>query len=72
MVANDPAARPTMDRVVKHFEELLSTRSTWKLRARPIRRSDSGAINFAKGVWHAYRTTTFVVRGMKPLPTPCS
>ncbi|TFK74330.1 hypothetical protein BDN72DRAFT_81540 [Pluteus cervinus] len=38
MVQNDPAKRPTMDEVVKRFEEICKEHSSWKLRSRPAPR----------------------------------
>ena len=70
MVQDDPSKRPTIDEVIKRFESIRSSLSTWKLRSRIVGRKDSNFAGFFRTLKHVYLTAGFVVRKIPPLPTP--
>ncbi|KAI0071999.1 hypothetical protein K474DRAFT_1651740 [Panus rudis PR-1116 ss-1] len=70
MVQNDPSKRPTMDEVVKRFDEIMQRIPWWKLRSRLADQDESGAKRFIRTVLHYYRTTGHILTFRSALPTP--
>ncbi|KAI0073860.1 hypothetical protein K474DRAFT_1666066 [Panus rudis PR-1116 ss-1] len=70
MVQNDPFKRPTMDEVVKRFDEILRRIPWWKLRSRLADKNEDGEQRFIRKVHHYYRTTCHILAFRRALPTP--
>lgn len=70
MVQDDPSKRPTINEVVQRFDKIRSSLSAWKLRSRVVHRKDSYIFGFFRTIRHAYRTYTFIYKGIPALPSP--
>ncbi|THH31343.1 hypothetical protein EUX98_g2857 [Antrodiella citrinella] len=73
MTEEDPAARPTMQGVVKMFEHIRAALSRPTLRSRLIRKNEadrSFLVRISRQVQHAFRTMEYKMRGLDPIPTP--
>jgi len=68
MTQKDPTKRPTMDVVVERFAEIRRDMSSWKLRARLARKRDNAAKWMFFGFVHIFRTASYVVRRLPPVP----
>ena len=70
MTHEDPTKRPTMDEVVTRFEQIQKGLSSWKLRSRIVKESDSYVGGLFSGIYHWGRRLVFVIKRVPPLPTP--
>ncbi|TFK64547.1 hypothetical protein BDN72DRAFT_802046 [Pluteus cervinus] len=68
MVHEDPTQRPTMDEVIRHFNEILCNLSSWKLRSRLIPHKESAFKAAIRTCQHWKRTIMYTVHGVSPLP----
>ena len=68
MTQQDPAKRPTMDEVVERFNTIRQKLSWWKLRGRLVRRRDGVLKLVFFGLVHIFRTASYVVRRIPPVP----
>jgi len=67
MVQADPSLRPDMDEVVRHFDEIVSGLSRWKLRSRVTKvKSHFGFLR--RSVPHWLRRIQFILRRVPPIP----
>ncbi|KAI0069907.1 hypothetical protein K474DRAFT_1609666 [Panus rudis PR-1116 ss-1] len=69
MVQDDPSKRPTMDEVVKRFDEIIRRIPWWKLRSRLADKDETGEKRFIRTVHHYYRTTGHILTFRRALPT---
>ncbi|KAG9217560.1 hypothetical protein CCMSSC00406_0008487 [Pleurotus cornucopiae] len=70
MTQADPSKRPTMDEVVERFEAIRKGLSSWKLRSRVVKSTDSSFMGFFRSIKHWRRRIVFIVKRVPPLPTP--
>jgi len=70
LVQDDPAQRPTIHDVVTQFGLLLSSLSSWKLRQRLRKKTESSTGAFFRGIGHAFRTLNYIIQRLPALPTP--
>jgi len=70
MVQDDPVKRPNMDEVVARFETICNGLSSWKLRSRVAKQSDSVMGGFFRGIAHWTRRIRFIITRVPPIPMP--
>ncbi|KAI0072000.1 kinase-like protein [Panus rudis PR-1116 ss-1] len=70
MVQTDPSKRPTMDEVVKRFDDIRRRIPWWRLRSRLADKDETGGKHFIRTVHHYYRTTGHILTFRRALPTP--
>lgn len=68
MVQDDPALRPTMDEVVRRFDEIIRGLSRRKLRSRVVKVDDDFDCFYA--VTHWFRMIASIIRRREPIPSP--
>ncbi|KAK7435430.1 hypothetical protein VKT23_019691 [Stygiomarasmius scandens] len=70
MVNDDPNKRPSMNEVVSRFTEIERNLSWFKLRSRPISRTETSAkTTFFEDVKHFFWTVGLILRGIPALPS---
>ena len=69
MTVEKPEERPTMEEVVRRFEEIRKGLSSWKLRSRVINRSDWALFGFFRFFAHWRRRVVYIVKRIPPIPT---
>jgi len=67
MTAEDPARRPTIDDVIERFKSIRKRLSSWKLRSRLLRVSDSRLSIYSIAHW--YLTIGYVLGRLPPIPS---
>ncbi|KAG2361538.1 hypothetical protein BDR07DRAFT_1610104 [Suillus spraguei] len=70
MVQDNPSGRPTMEAIVKRFDSIRQTLSTWKLRSRVISVEDGVLENMYYGTAHWRRRIGFILRRVSAIPRP--
>ncbi|KAL0952417.1 hypothetical protein HGRIS_006691 [Hohenbuehelia grisea] len=70
MVQDDPSKRPTMDEVVKRFDGIRASLSSWTLRSRVARQNDSPLVIPFLLLTHWRRRLTYIVKRVPALPSP--
>ncbi|KAJ7782476.1 kinase-like domain-containing protein [Mycena maculata] len=68
MTSNDPSKRPTADEVVERFAIIRDSLSSWKLRSRVIKASDSLFPGALRSVKHWYRRIRFILLRVPTIP----
>lgn len=70
MTQDDPAKRPTINEVVKQFNNTVTKLNTWKLRSRMRPRGVGAIENVSHFVSHWARKIGYMTRGTPPIPRP--
>ncbi|KAL0952414.1 hypothetical protein HGRIS_006688 [Hohenbuehelia grisea] len=70
MVQDDPSKRPTMDEVVERFTTIRKGLSSWTLRSRVVKQSDSSLTGVFRFFGHWQRRIVFVVKRVPAVPSP--
>lgn len=68
MVQDDPTKRPTIDEVIRRFDNIQHRLSSWKLRSRVVKTKDESLVGFFRGIAHWSRRVQYVVTGVHPVP----
>ena len=68
MVQTDPAKRPTMDEVLKRFNEICSQLGSWKLRSRLVYNDRTGIIGFYHTTVHWVHRIGYVLGRVPAIP----
>jgi hypothetical protein len=68
MVQDDPAKRPSMDEVVRRFEDIRQRLSGYKLRSRVARRKDGTLKNIYRSVSHIGQLVRYSLSGLPAIP----
>jgi len=70
MVNDNPTERPTMNEVVSRFTEIEQNLSWFKLRSRPILRTETSTkTTFFEDVKHLFWTIGLILRGIPAIPS---
>jgi hypothetical protein len=69
MVHDDPSKRPTIDQVVTRFEKIYSDLSSWKLRSRVVKTTES-PFHLIRKTSHVFRRVGFILRRVPAIPRP--
>ncbi|KAI1795575.1 hypothetical protein LXA43DRAFT_727287 [Ganoderma leucocontextum] len=70
MVQPDPLKRPTIDEVVRRFDELLKHRWSWTLRSRPVPLNEVNVVGWYRNTRHIFRTIRYVLTRQSAVPVP--
>lgn len=72
MVQDDPSKRPTIDEVVRRFDEMVKSLSWWKLRSRLVELEEKDDLldSVIRPIHHFFRTAIHVLTFRSPLPRP--
>ena len=72
MMDVNPYHRPSMDSIVNKFAGMRVALSRWKLRSRLVRKDKPEGLitRIRRGVRHAFRTMSYRLQGLEPIPTP--
>lgn len=70
MVHDDPTKRPTIQDVVRRFDELVKPLESWKLRSRLVPRKEAAEDAFFRRVAHAFRTAFYILIRKPAIPQP--
>lgn len=70
MVNKEPQQRPSMEEATKELNKIISQLPWWTLRARLRSRKDGGVVNFLKDVQHIFRTASYLLLFLPPIPNP--
>nr|VWP00762.1 Pheromone processing endoprotease KexB (EC [Ganoderma boninense] len=70
MVHPDPSQRPTIDDVVRRFDELLKHRRFWTLRSRSLPLDEETVVGWYRNTRHLFRTVCYVVTRKSAVPVP--
>lgn len=70
MVQDDPAKRPTIQDVVRHFEELVRPLKSRQLRSRLVPRKEDAEDAFLRRITHAFRTARCILTRKHAMPKP--
>ena len=68
MVQEDPTKRPTIDEVLRRFDEIVRGLSAVKLRSRVVSRRDSSFKGFFITFPHWFRKISYIVRRIPAVP----
>ncbi|KAJ7091961.1 hypothetical protein B0H15DRAFT_777902, partial [Mycena belliarum] len=69
MVQDDPAKRPNIDEVVARFEKIMGGLSSWKLRSRVVKKTES-PWHLIRRASHLVRRIRFIVLRVPAIPRP--
>jgi len=69
MVQEDPQKRPTIDEVAVRFKEVKQKVTSWKARSRLVHRRENPLVGVFRGVRHVFRTGSYIVRRLPPVPS---
>ncbi|KAL1661238.1 hypothetical protein GGF50DRAFT_129666 [Schizophyllum commune] len=72
MTEKDPQKRPTMDQVMSHYKDIVSSLSSWKLRSRVAKARDNSLHSLYLSVTHWARRVRFVASKRPAIPTSAS
>ncbi|KAJ6625319.1 hypothetical protein B0H10DRAFT_638547 [Mycena sp. CBHHK59/15] len=72
MVNADPTKCPTIDEVVARFEEIKNGLSSWKLRCRVRGKNEHYIFHIYRIAGHWYRRIGYILKRVRPVPTPTS
>ncbi|KAJ6625329.1 hypothetical protein B0H10DRAFT_639019 [Mycena sp. CBHHK59/15] len=72
MVNADPTKRPTIDEVMARFEEIKNDLSSWKLRSRVRGKHELYIFHIYRITGHWYRRIGYILKRVRPVPTPTS
>ncbi|TFK53506.1 hypothetical protein OE88DRAFT_1655652 [Heliocybe sulcata] len=70
MVHEDPGKRPTMEEVLKRWEEIRKTLPMRKLRSRLVPRDEGRIDRFFRSLGHWFRRVGYIVRRTPAVPMP--
>ena len=70
MIQPDPSKRPTIDEVVRRFDDLLKHRRFWTLRSRPVPVNEEIVVGWYRNTRHVYRTIRYVLSRKSAIPAP--
>ncbi|KAI0358584.1 hypothetical protein OH77DRAFT_1449121 [Trametes cingulata] len=70
MIHTDPAKRPTIQDVVRRFDELVKSLGSWKLRSRLVPLDEDASDRFDRTVVHIFRTARYVLTRKPAIPLP--
>lgn len=70
MIQADPSKRPTIDEVVRRFDELLKGVRFWTLRSRPVPVDEEAVVGWYRNTRHAFRTIRYVLSRKPAIPVP--
>ncbi|KAJ6507302.1 hypothetical protein C8R47DRAFT_1100858 [Mycena vitilis] len=69
MVQIDPTKRPTIDEVVARFDRIQSGLSTWKLRSRVVKKTETTALHPGRVLRHWLRRVGYILFRVPAIPT---
>lgn len=70
MIQADPSKRPTIDGVVRRFDELLKHRRFWTLRSRPVPLHEEAIVGWYRNTRHVFWTIRYVLSRKSAVPVP--
>ena len=70
MVHDDPSQRPTIQDVVRRFDELLANISQRTLRSRLIAYNEEPALTLFRNLRHRFRTIFYILFRKAAVPMP--
>ncbi len=70
MTQKQPDQRLTMGDALRDLDRIVLRLPWWKLRERLRRREDDHVMNFLKDVQHFFRSTTYILLFLPPIPMP--
>ncbi len=70
MIQTDPSKRPTIQEVVRRFEELLKGLDSKTLRLRLIAFEEDAALTLFRNIRHPFRTLRYVLLRKSAIPVP--
>lgn len=70
MIQEDPAKRPSIDEVIKRFNDIMARLSWFRLRSRIVPKSDIKfpPVYLVKEIIHVFRTASYILRSLPALP----
>ena len=70
MIQTDPSRRPTINEVVRQFDELLKHVRFWTLRSRPVPVDEYTIVGWYRNTRHIFRTVRYVFSRKSAIPIP--
>jgi hypothetical protein len=70
MVQDDMAKRPTMDGVMRQFDQLVQSRTELQLRSRVVYRKEVSLFRPFRWFMHWIRQARYKIQGLSAIPTP--
>ncbi|KAJ3551154.1 hypothetical protein NM688_g4882 [Phlebia brevispora] len=70
MTQDDPSKRPTIDEVIRRFEDSKRKLPWWKLRSRLVKMDEEGLYKALRGVGHFFKTIGYIATLRSAIPTP--
>ncbi|PIL36001.1 hypothetical protein GSI_01661 [Ganoderma sinense ZZ0214-1] len=72
MIQPKLSKRPTIDEVVRRFDDLLKQVRFWTLRSRPVRVDEEPIVGWFRNTRHVFRTVRYVLSRKRTIPVPSS
>ncbi|KAI1795565.1 kinase-like domain-containing protein [Ganoderma leucocontextum] len=70
MIQPDPSRRPSIDEVVRRFDELLKHVRFWTSRSRPVRIDEEPVVGWYRNTRHIFRTIRYFLSRKAAVPIP--
>lgn len=70
MIQTDPSRRPTINEVVRQFDELLKHVRFWTLRSRLVPVDEYSIVGWYRNTRHIFRTIHYVLLRKFAIPIP--